>query len=75
MGQLTRDKGECGRGQWIFAFVSVSTFLPAFGNLRRKKVSDNNCSLSVGQSFQIARKAVYFQAQLDVSVGKDVSQA
>lgn len=75
MGQLTRDKGECGGGQWVLAFVNVSTFLPAFGNLRRKKVSDNNCGLSVGQSFQIARKTVYFLAQLDVSVGKDVSQA
>lgn len=75
MGQLTRDKGECGGGQWVLAFVNVSTFLPAFGNLRRKKVSDNNCGLSVWQSFQTARKTVYFQAQLDVSVGKDVSQA
>lgn len=75
VGQLTRDKGEIGGGQWMLAFVSVSTLLPAFGNLRRKKVSDNNCGLSVGQPFQIARKTVYFQAQLDVFVGKDVSQA
>lgn len=59
----------------MLAFVNVSTLLPAFGNLRRKKVSDNNCGLSVGQPFQISRKTVCFQAQLDVSMGKDVSQA
>lgn len=74
MGQLAREcQGTVG--QWVLALVNVSILLPASGNPWRKKVSDNNCGLSVGQLFEIARKTVYFQAQLDVSVGKDVSQA
>lgn len=53
MGQLNRDKGENGGGQWR-CLLCPCFHIPPF---RETKLSDNDYSLAVGQSKTLGRRS------------------
>jgi hypothetical protein len=52
MGQLNRDKVDRVGGSEVLAFVNCPHLFLLSAIFREMKLSDNNCSLSVEQSFQ-----------------------